>query len=176
MYIVYGFIFVKVFKFTSATNEQTDTNGIFMSSLVTGFIIINISYMLPITTGNILFDYILIAVSSIISAYIFAIIYISKTFSRILEKLHIKFTINKYLWYDLEDKDCTFVIVKYNDKNKAYYGQLSYYEEYQRFPQITLINYEVYTIEPWNKVEDYSNKNRRILLDTAKADSVEFVQ
>lgn len=175
LYLVYGFAFVKIFKFTSATNEQTDTNGIFMSSLVTGFVILNAAYLIPLTTGNVLFDYILIALSTAIAAYALAMMYTSKTFLRILEKLHIKFTVNKYLWYDLEDEESTFVIVKYFNKNIAYYGQLSYYEEYQRFPQITLINYDIYTITPWNKIEK-SMVNQRVLLDTSKADSVEFVR
>lgn len=156
--------------------DDNEPNGIFMYSLVIGFLIISMAHIIPITTNNILIDYIILFFVIVVLAYIFAKVYISNIFYKVLSKLHIPYTVNRYIWYDLEEKDATYVIVKYNDKNIAYYGQLSYYEEYQRFPQITLVNYEIYTIEPWVKIEDYTDKNRKVLLDTAKVDSIEFVK
>lgn len=136
-----------------------------MYSLVIGFLIINIAYMAGVTTNVFLLDYIILFLITVVLAYVLAKIYISNIFYKLLTKLHIPYTVNKYIWYDLESKTSTYVLVKYYDKNIAYYGQLSYYEEYQRFPQITLVNYEVYTLDSWVKKRDYTDKNRRILLD-----------
>ena len=158
---------------------DNEPNGVFMYSLVIGFIIINAAHIIPLTTNNLFWDYVILLIVTIVIAYFVAELYISSLFRKILNKLHIPYTVKKYIWYDLEGKKDTFVLVKYYDRKIAYYGRLGLYEEYQRFPQIMLKDYEVLKLENSYHngitIEDYNNTGRMILLDTSKADSIEFI-
>ena len=150
-----------------------------MYSLVMGYAIINIAHIIPITTHIQILDYMLLLLVVVVCSYLVGKGYTSGIFRQILGILKIPYSVNKYIWYDLEGKQNTCVELRDYRNKLVYYGKLYIYEEYQRFPQITLTDCEIRKIEnPWDDgvvVKDYSKTNSIVMLDTSKMDYIEIV-
>ncbi len=178
-YLVFGFIAFKIWGFVASMRYENEPNGVVMYSLVIGWIIIQLYNSLPFKPSNKLIGYLILLLVVIVLSFAAGKLYLSDFVSGLLKRLHIPYTINRYIWYDLEGKEDTFVTIKFYDQKIAYYGRLGIYEEYQRFPQITLVDYQVWELTDvyGNEImrKDYYNSGQRIMLDTSKADAIEFV-
>lgn len=155
---------------------NSEPKAMFLWSLVLGFVILNTAYIIPITTSILWLDYLFIGIVTLLCGYLLGRFTDSQLYVHLLRRVKIFYTPNKYLWYDTVDKKGdTWIVIKYLDKNIAYKGVLSCYEEQQRFPQIMLTRYKVYSVDKWKEIKDCSEDNRVIMLDTSKADSIEFL-
>lgn len=171
LYIVLGYVFIRVFKFICAIENNTEYKHVFVESLITGFVLNNVFRIIPFSLGKYL-DIIGMTIGSIILGYVSAFIFNSECLQRIFRFLKIKQTTNKYIWADIADKDCGTYISLYNkNKNEYIEGSVILFESFERKPivQITKIRKTV----NGNVVLDYTqNTERTLIVDTSKYDEI----
>ena len=141
VYIVIGFLFTKTFHFVALKQNTSDVEHLLIESLVFGYIICNVAYLIPFTITYEI-DIIGIAVSSIILACILGKIITSNKIIPLLDKLKIRDTFNTYMWDDLMDMEYPMKVrVKY--ASTEYIGMLHTFESYSNSPHITLASYSI---------------------------------
>lgn len=152
-----------MYCFVATYQEAKDAEHKLMASLVVGYIICNVAYMIPFSISEVV-DNVGITISSIIVGYFAGKISNSKFLLTAMEKLKIRRTTNSYLWNDLMDKDFPMK-AKIKIDNIIYCGKVHLIEEFSNHPLIVLADYSV------NGVLD-ENNNKVIVLDTAKASEI----
>lgn len=164
MYIVSGFCFVKVYGLVYVRELQDDIDNMLTLSLVIGFIICNIAYLIPFSCGEIL-DNIGITVFSIILGFLSGKLMNSTKISHfILSKLQIRRTANSYIWNDIMDNN--FVMeAEIVIGNTTYSGKVHLIEECNNSPHIVLAEYSID-----GKKQNAAGKI--VVLDTSMASSV----
>lgn len=162
LYIVSGFCFIKTYMFTRIYKENSDVNQILTSSLVIGFIICQIAFLIPISFGDTP-DNICIAICSAILGFGVAKFINSTIMEHGLEKLKICRTANQYLWNDILDVDMVME-AKITIDGIIYSGKIHLIEDFSNKPHIVLADYSI------NGKNEKNNKI--IILDTAKATEV----
>ena len=170
MYIITGYVFVRMYHFVALKKNSTDVEHILTVSLVVGYIYCNIAYQIPFTISY-LVDRILIILSALVFGYLLAILLRNKKILYILDFLKIRNTVNAYLWDDLMDNNYPMkASIEYDDK--IYEGIIHNYENYSNNPHIALASY---IIKDSHKhiIEDFSEDTTKIvILDTEKANCV----
>lgn len=177
IYIVSGFLFIKVFYFINYKNTDTNITYILVSSISIGFIIkysfdlINIKKYL-----NVQLYYLILCAISVVMSFIVSFIYNSQMYANILKWFKVNRTINKDIWDDIIDKKYpTFVKMQMKSDKNYYYGQVKLVEENNKNPYIVLFEYQCFNSEGV-LLADYSNDGTyQILLDTKEAISIELI-
>lgn len=132
-------------------------------SLVLGYIICQIAFLIPFTIGTI-GDNICIIIWSIIIGFILGKTINYRKTDEILDKLKIGRTANSSLWNDIVDIN-KIMEAEITIDNITYDGKIHLIEEFSNSPHVVLADYSI-----------DGNKNKKdnqiIILDTAKAQKV----
>lgn len=104
LYLVTGYLYISIFHFVALKESKEEMNHVLTSSLVIGYIIVNIVNMIPFSISYSV-DSIGIAFAGAVSGFVFGKIYHGRLFDRIVQLFHIRSTPNKYIWTDLMDMD-----------------------------------------------------------------------
>lgn len=173
MWIVSGFSFIKVYHFIALKQNESNAQNVFLSSLVSGYIICSIANQIPISINEYV-DNVCIVLASVSLGFLAAKLVLSTKIKPVLEFLKILDTGNVYIWDDLMDKKYPMkVSVKVN--GQMYVGMVHNIESYSNSPHITLASYIVYN-ENGNIIKDFSSDvTRVIILDTSLATEVEII-
>lgn len=168
IYIILGFLFLRVFKYMCTLKNSNEYEHVLMESILVGFILKQ-GYNLIIPSINDTIDIIIMIIITIIIAILFAKLYSSKFIDKFLYMMGVHRTRNKYIWKDIEDQDYRIVVDVFNpDTNEAYHGVVIYYEEFKEHPQIVLNYYQYF--ENWHNGKvtmDFSkNPNKVVIVDT----------
>ncbi len=174
MYIVLGYIFLRVFRLTRIIKISDSYEHILIESLVFGFIIKNIFLLIPFTFGYYI-DIIGMSISSGIIGYLTAKILATKLISKLADMLKIKHTKFRYMWQNIDDPDfAIFIDVTNPDTKIRYYGQLVVYEEFERCPIIQICKYMSWQGD--DLLYDFSDDpTRTVLIDTSKYTEIDIV-
>lgn len=176
IYIVLGFIFIKVYRFVSVIKNPSDYKHILPESLIYGFIlnsIYNLIYsMIPINI-NIYIGRICMILLTVAAAYLSARIVYSQLFTNILCKLNIHQTPIKDFWVDITQGEYSSYITVIDDKHQSIIrGKIKLIETYNNRPLIQISNY---TTTDFNTGEINNQKNNdfeTIVIDTSKYSEV----
>lgn len=180
--IVAGFIFTGIYKFIiDAHRPPIDINSILLY-LIVGFILKNACSIVPFRTSIHALNIVIFLGVCVLLGYIIGLLYESKFFKAIIHLFRIRSTPQKSIWGDITHKEeSLWVLIGYKDLDLKYYGILRYYEGAQRIPQIALYGYTKGGFEEdlsqhnsENPNDHTGNMNEFVLLDTSKADFIEF--
>lgn len=173
MYIVVGFIFIRIFHFVALIQNSTDIKYILSSSLIIGYVYCNIAYCIPISI-NYYVDHVSIIMSSIIVSFYLGRFVAKKKYIILFDKIGIRDSFNIYMWDDLMDQSEPMkIIITYNDLQ--YEGMIHNFESYSNSPHITLASY---IIKDTNglKIKDYTDDPTKVIvLDSSTAKCVEII-
>ena len=133
-----------------------------MASLVIGFIICQVAFIIPISFGEYI-DNICIVFSSTLLGFVLAKIVNWKKIDSLLEYLEVRRTVNTYLWNDLMDNE-EVMQAKVTINNIIYEGKIHLIEELSNNPHIVLA--ECYINGKKN------DDNEIVILDTSKASEI----
>lgn len=133
-----------------------------MASLVIGFIICQVAFIIPISFGEYI-DNICIVFSSNLLGLVLAKIVNWKKIDSFLEYMKVRRTVNIYLWNDLMD-DEEVMHAKVTINNTIYEGKIHLIEELSNNPHIVLAEYYI----NGKKNDD----NKIVILDTSKASEI----
>ena len=174
LYLVSGFAFIQTFLFIHNKNGNKNYKHRLIQYIVAGYILTNIYYAIPISI-NAYVDIMIFIVIILIISYVITQITLWDKFENICEKLKINRTINQNIWLDIQSKNKNGLWVYLTCEDRFIVGQLYLVENDERFPLITLKNYQKYDLED-NLIEDNSkDSNSLILVDTSKCSKIEFV-
>jgi hypothetical protein len=168
--IVLGFLILSTYKLVRYNKPLENKVATIFSSFVIGYLYYYLIQTIPIT-----FNYFVIALSSIIFSYLVARLIDTRVVNKIIEILKIRRTSNPIIWTDLIDMKNTMKLeIKMSDGYK-YIGYMGVTEEYNQTPMVSLYGYKVFNIQN-EIIADYSKiPNRLIVLNTAKATSIEVI-
>lgn len=173
MYIVVGFVFIRIFHFIALMQNSTDIKHILSSSLVIGYVYCNIAYCIPVSI-NYYMDHVLIIISSAIVSFYLGHFVINKKYMNFFDKIGIRNSFNNYIWDDLMDQSKPMkIIITYN--NFQYEGMFYNFESYTNSPHITLASY---IVRDTNEliIKNYADDPTRVIvLDSSAAKSVEII-
>lgn len=173
LYIVVGFIIIRIFHFIALMQNSTDIKHILSSALVIGYIYCNIAYCIPISI-NYYVDHVLIVLSSVVVSFYLGRFIASKKYIKLFDKIGIRNSFNTYMWDDLMDQfEPMKIIITYDAFQ--YEGMIHNFESYSNSPHITLASY---IIRDTNEIiiKDYTNDPTKvIILDASSAKSVEII-
>lgn len=176
LYVTTGYLFILVFNFISLRKKMEDINGIFCASLAIGFVIKAILCTLKIRFSYYVNIVGLLAFSVLLGALLGYFIN-SKLCKKILKKLHVNRSINENIWHDIMDIDKRTMWIRAvsKEREQVIVGILVMVEEFQRFPQLLLQQYQIFDLEG-NLVEDYiANANQEILIRTEDFENIDIV-
>lgn len=173
IYIVVGFIFIRIFHFIALMQNSTDINHILSSAFVIGYIYCNIAYCIPISI-NYYIDHVFIILSSVVVSFFLGRFVASKKYMKLFDKLGIRNSFNTYIWDDLMDQSKPMKIIITYD-TLQYEGMLHNFESYSNSPHITLASYIVRDSNGLT-IKDYTdNHTNVVVLDSSTAKCVEIV-
>lgn len=177
IYISSGYLFVFTFSFISLRKKVEDIDGVFVISLVVGFIlksllcaIVRVRFSFYV---NIVGFLIFCAILGCIVGYIVE----NKYFRQLLLKTRINRSVHENIWHDIMDVDKKTMWIRAvsNEKNQVIIGILVLVEEFQRYPILLLQQYQMYDLEG-NLIEDYlEHANRQILIKSEYYDTIDVV-
>ena len=176
IYIVSGFLFIRVFNFVSFKSNDSDVSHILVSTVSVGFVVKYLFDLLNLKcVVNIPVYYLLLCLASVVSAYFVGILYNSKVFEIVLDLLKINRTVNKDIWDDIIDRMySTFAKIQMKS-GKIYFGKIRVTEENNRSPYIIIYEYQVIN-EEGDILSDYTNDRKyQMLIDTSEADTIEIM-
>lgn len=168
IYLVLGFVFIKVFRFVYIEESPNDSQHILTESLIYGFILRNIYSAFPISIGAYI-DIIGMVLSTVIIAYLLAKFIYSKPFGKILTKLKIQQTPIKDFWIDItHSKERTYITVYDKESDRIINGRLARAETFNKRPLIQLSEYIIKNTRG-DIISDMSlNTADTIAIDTSK--------
>lgn len=177
LYVATGYLFILFFSFISLRKKMEDINGIFCSSLAIGFIIKAILCAIVKIRFSYYINIVGLLVFSIILGAAFGYFINSKLCNRILKKLHVNRSVNESIWHDIMDidKKTMWIRAVSREREQVIVGILVMVEEFERFPQLLLQQYQVFDLEG-DLIEDYTaNANQQILIKTEDFESIDIV-
>lgn len=176
IYISSGYIFIVTFRFVAFKEKLRNINAILVLSLITGFILTHIfSSLMTIDfnkTTNIIPLFLLCSLAGISCGGLIN----CKAFQRILKKIHLGRSINQSIWNDIVDidKKPMWIQVVNRERDQVVRGILVSVEEFERFPQFVLQQYQVLNLNG-EMIEDNSqNAFCHILLKSIDFDEVDI--
>lgn len=173
IYIVVGFIFIRIFHFIALMQNSTDIKHILSSALVIGYVYCNIAYCIPISI-NYYVDQVLIILSSVVVSFFLGRFVAGRKYMKLFNKLRIRNSFNTYMWDDLMDQTEPMKITITYDTSQ-YEGMLYYFESYSNSPHITLASY---IVRDFNKLttKDYTDDHTKVvILDSSTAKCIEII-
>ncbi len=179
LFIVSGYIFTNVFKFvTEAERQSTDLQSI-MLYLIVGFVLKHTCAIVPFRTSKQTINVVIYICVCIFVAYIMGILYMSRPFQWCLRKLKIRNSTKSSIWSAITNHEKSlWVEVGYKSLDIKYYGILGGFDSSETYPQIVLYGYSKGGFnQDLDKApsENYTGDlSKFVLLDTAKADVIEF--
>lgn len=144
LYIVYGFVCVKVFVFTSTIKIKNDAEHILIVSIVVGFIIDHIMKLIPINISPEI-DTIGIIFTSLFVGFVLAKFYRSNAFNNFLFNVcKINATTDSYIWDTIINRDYPVLIEIVTQDNLTITGFPDLVEEHTDAPHIMIANFKIY--------------------------------
>lgn len=177
VYVATGYLFILIFSFISLRKKIGDINSIFCVSLSIGVAIksvlcsvikIRFSYHVNIA-GLLIFS---VALGGVVGYFVN-----SKFCRNILKKMHINRSANENIWHDIidVDKKTMWIRAVNMERDQVIVGILVMVEEFERFPQLLLQQYQVFDLEG-NLIEDYTGSaNRQVLIKTDNLERIDIV-
>lgn len=177
LYIAAGYLFILTFSFISLRKKVDDINGVFCVSLSIGFALkailcaavkIRFSYYVNIVG--------FLAFSAVLGCVVGRVLD-CKWLKKILKKMQIHRSINENLWHDIIDIDKKTMWIRAVswERNQVIVGILVMVEEFQRYPQLVLQQYQIFDLEG-KLTEDYIERpNQHILIRSENFDTIDIV-
>lgn len=174
IYLVSGFIFMKIFSFVCTAKNPNDYQHIIIKSVIIGYILKSLASFIPALTDIHTLNILGYLGLCCILAYITALIYQSKWFYFVLRKIGIYNTLNDEFWVDIEGDKSVWTEIYCSETKEYYYGLVCLSENFKDNPRIVLKRYSVFD-EKNNCIKDY-NKDpcKRIIIDTSKCSVIKL--
>lgn len=168
--IVYGFIFIRLFRYIGSLKNASDYQHTIWESLIVGFVLKKIYSLIPFSINQGIDIIVLIALTAILST-IASKIYSSSKVDKMLRFFHIYRNRHVYIWQDIIDPDYATVVECTNPVTKeTYIGTLICCEDFTNQPYIIINNYEYW--EDYNDEKTYQdhrgNPQMTALINTAE--------
>lgn len=174
LFIIYGFLFLKIFLFTASIKSSNDIEHILVSSVVIGFIIDNFVRLCNLQDYASEEVYVLIIiVISVILGYTIAKLYKSKWFNNcIFNTFKINGTTDFYIWDSIINGKYPVLLTIHTADEIIIKGFLDLVEEYTEDPHVTIANFKIID-ESGNTIRT-SRRNETICFDLKNAKYYEF--
>lgn len=164
LYLAIGFVYLKVYKFTSIVPTIKNISETLIESLIAGFVLKCIYDLFP--SVNFYIDILGMIISSIIIGFFAAKIFSSKLFNKILTFFDIRQTKSQFIWQDILGDTPIWITAIYHDKEIFYYGKVILIESYEREPKILITEYKYETEK--TQIDNTDNPGETVLIDTSK--------
>ncbi len=175
IYLVSGFLFIRIFSFVSTTKRTNDYQHIIVKSVIVGYILKYIGSMIPALTSVYALNILGFLGICCVLAYICARVYTSKWFYSILRLIGIQNTLNDELWVDIEGDKSVWAEIYSHETNEYYFGLVCLSENFKDNPKIVLKRYAIFKDTNDDPIKDYNNDPcKRILIDTSKCDVIKL--
>lgn len=172
IYVIPGFIFLKIHDFICSKKNQGDSQY-FISSVSISFVITTFAKLLVEDDKWLLAFYTITA--SIILSIIFSLIYKSKPFNELLAMLKTNKTVHASMWEEIKDIYDVFIKVFIPNDQVIYYGLYKGNEEKDDDLYILMTDYEVRKYDG-KVVNDYSDdRTRWVIINTKDINRVEII-
>ena len=183
LYIAAGYVFYSVFCFVNETAHVRITLQSVGVDLIFGFVLKNIGAIVPYRTKSPAIDVCLFLGGCAILGYLLGLLYQQVFVRRVLHFLRIRNTLQKNVWHSITLNEKTlWACIGYKQADLKYYGILRFYDDDQQYPLVALYGYSKGTYNQDVKNPHSSclerhtgNLGEFVLLDTSKADYIEFV-
>lgn len=164
LYLAIGFVYLRVYRFTSIIQTTKNVSELLIESLIIGFALKCFYNLFPSINSYI--DMFGMLVSSVIVGFVSAKMFSGKAFNKILTFLDIRQTKSQFIWQDiLGDTPIWITAIDY-DKDIFYYGKAVLIEGYERKPQILITEY-IYEHND-TEIDNTNNPSKTVLIDTSK--------
>ena len=183
VYIVPGFIFVKIYSFVQFKDEcaeQSKTEFVMLKSIAISYIFKSVwdfAYS-GLDLNNPLYYCIYLGtmlISCILLSYIFYIVGSSTIIEKLLITLKIRRTTNDNIWVDII-KDGTCLRVFSKDGEKSYFGFCDICELHSREPIVVLSRYRILDNQDNVILDNTGNESSRMILNLKDFEKIELVQ
>lgn len=172
LYIVYGYVCVSVFSFTSSIKFGNDVEHKLIVSTVVGFIIDHVMKLIPVNISPEL-DTIGITITSLFLGFVLAKIYRSEIFNNFLFTVcKINATTDSYIWDTIINRDYPVLIEIVTQDNYTITGFSDLVEEHTDDPHITLANFKIF--DGSNHCIKQSKENETLFFDLKNAKHYSF--
>lgn len=172
LYIVYGYVCVSVFSFTSSIKFGNDVEHKLIVSTAVGFIIDHVMKLIPVNISPEL-DTIGITITSLFLGFVLAKIYRSEIFNNFLFTVcKINATTDSYIWDTIINRDYPVLIEIVTQDNYTITGFSDLVEEHTDDPHITLANFKIF--DGSNHCIKQSKENETLFFDLKNAKHYSF--
>lgn len=169
---MYGFIFLRVFSFSTTLRLGTDIENVLLGSLTIGFIIHNMMLLIPWSI-NPTIDVLGISATTCLISYVLAKIYKSSITQNFLTNvLHIHKTVDTYIWDSLNEDNYPTIIRITTKNGTIIEGFPDLVEDYTDDPHITIGNYSIF--DSSGNVKKISKANEMLYFFLPEAAYYEF--
>ena len=167
LYIVYGYVCVSAFSFTSSIRSDRDIEHTLIVSIVVGFIIDHVMKLIPVNISPEI-DIIGIAITSLLLGFILAKIYRSEIFNSFLFAVcKINATTDSYIWDTIINRDYPVLIEIVTQDDYTITGFSDLVQEQTDDPHITLANFKIF--DDANHCIKQSKENETLFFDLKNA-------
>lgn len=164
LYLAIGFVYLKVYKFTSVVPTVKNISETLVESLIAGFVLKCIYNLFP--PINFYTDILGMIISSAAIGFVSAKIFSSKLFNKMLTFLDIRQTKSQFIWQDiLGDSPIWITAIDY-EKEIFYYGKVVLVESYEKEPKILITEYKYENDK--RQIDNTDNPGETVLIDTSK--------
>lgn len=184
-YIVYGTIFLTIYKFITYKNHSIQIKNYFVECVTLSFVLqmfFEWIHSLWDKFGLLSFDigsvqyYIITFIITAVLSYVLGMLMCSNKINSLLTMIGIKRTVNKNIWVDIM-RGSKWVYLKHRNRDYGYVGMIKYIEEDKDNPKMVLYHYQLRKISSGEVFLDYiNNPLRTILLDTNDYDVIEIIE
>lgn len=175
LYIIYGFLFIQVYRLKVVSPKSDGPENTLISSLVVGFMIYKAMEVIHLTTKS--YYMLIICVICIIGGYICASIYMSNGVQKFInKKLNIHKTFDTYIW-DVVTSEKEPIMIRIRTQDDEYIeGFVNLAEENTDDPHLTIGNYIIYKMNDSNRnIIVSARPNELLMFDLKNAKYYEFV-
>lgn len=167
LYIVYGYVCVSVFSFTSSIKSGNDVEHKLIVSIVVGFIIDHVMKLIPVNISPEL-DTIGITITSLFLGFVLAKVYRSERFNNFLFTVcKINATTDSYIWDTIINRNYPVLIEIVTQDDCTITGFSDLVEEQTDDPHITLANFKIF--DDANHCIKQSKENETLFFDLKNA-------
>ncbi|WP_303819335.1 hypothetical protein [Ruminococcus flavefaciens] len=165
IYIVLGFVFLKIYYFSSLKPFDQSLSDKLIESLLVGFVLKNIYDFFPSINHNV--DIIAMILTTSLLGFLTAKLSTGKKAKKAFDILKIHQDGEKFIWRNLIGEKTMWATLTNNKDQTYYYGRVAMIESFERKPQILLTEYKY--SKDGNTLNDYTNHpEQTILLDTSQ--------
>ena len=172
LYIVYGFVCVSIFSFTSSIKIKSNAEHILIVSIVVGFIIDCVMKLIPINISPEI-DIIGIIFTSMFLGFTCAKVYGSNIFNKLLyDVFKINATTDSYIWDTIINNNYPVLIEIVTQDNHVIAGFPDLVESHTDDPHIMIANFKIY--DESNNCIKMSLENETLFFDLKTAKYYRF--